>query len=317
MNLSLKVHKVALLKGGTSEEREVSIHTCNAVEKALRSLHKEVLVVDPSDFVEDSAFNYMKFVDHIKKSGVDIVFIGLHGGDGEDGTFQKLFELAGIPFVGSSSEASYISMNKKISKLLAQNLGVPVPKALYFRKNGTRPSYNEISAQLGQKLVIKPNASGSSFGVTILNNTDGFDAALKLAFSVNDDILIEEYIPGREITVAMLGNEALPVVEIKPSGEFYDYTHKYTDGYTVYETPAKLTQKEAEVVLDYGEKIYKEFKCSDYVRVDFRFDGKEFYFLELNTLPGMTSLSLVPMAAKVIGISFEELVRKLIERDFE
>ncbi|MCD6329735.1 MAG: D-alanine--D-alanine ligase, partial [Candidatus Cloacimonetes bacterium] len=152
---------------------------------------------------------------------------------------------------------------------------------------------------------------------TILNNTDGFDAALKLAFSVNDDILIEEYIPGREITVAMLGNEALPVVEIKPSGEFYDYTHKYTDGYTVYETPAKLTQKEAEVVLDYGEKIYKEFKCSDYVRVDFRFDGKEFYFLELNTLPGMTSLSLVPMAAKVIGISFEELVRKLIERDFE
>ena len=317
MQLSLKVHKVALLKGGTSEEREVSIHTCNAVEKALRSLHKEVLVVDPADFVEDSAFNYMKFVDHIKKSGVDIVFIGLHGGDGEDGTFQKLFELSGIPFVGSSSEASYISMNKKISKLLAQNLGIPVPKALYFRKNGTRPSYNEIIAQLGHEIVIKPNASGSSVGVTILNNTDGFDAALKLAFSVNDDILIEEYIPGREITVAMLGNEALPVVEIKPSGEFYDYTHKYTDGYTVYETPAKLTQKEAEVVLDYGEKIYKEFKCSDYARVDFRFDGKEFYFLELNTLPGMTSLSLVPMAAKVIGISFEELVRKLIERDFE
>jgi len=317
MNLSKKVNKVALLKGGTSEEREVSINTCNAIEKALIALHKEVLVVDPADFVKNNFLNYLKFVDHIKKSGVDIVFIGLHGGDGEDGTFQRLFELACIPFVGSSSESSYISMNKKISKLLAQNLGVPVPKALYFRKNGTRPSYNEISTQLGQRFVIKPNASGSSVGVTILNNTDGFDAALELAFSVNDDILIEEYIPGREITVAMLGNRALPVVEIKPSGEFYDYVHKYTDGYTVYETPAKLTQKEAEIVLDYGERIYKEFKCADYARVDFRFDGKKFCFLELNTLPGMTSLSLVPMAAKVVGISFEELIRKLIERDFE
>ncbi len=317
MNLSKKVNKVALLKGGTSEEREVSINTCNAIEKALIALHKEVLVVDPADFVKNNVLNYLKFVDHIKKSGVDIVFIGLHGGDGEDGTFQRLFELAGIPYVGSSSEASYISMNKKISKLLAQNLGIPVPKAQYFRKNGVKPSYDEICAQLGTEFVIKPNASGSSVGVTILDYADGFDAALELAFSVNDDILIEEYISGREITVAMLGNGALPVVEIKPSGEFYDYAHKYTDGYTVYETPAKLTQKEAEIVLDYGERIYKEFKCSDYARVDFRFDGKKFCFLELNTLPGMTSLSLVPMAAKVVGISFEELIRKLIERDFE
>ena len=317
MNLSKKVNKVALLKGGTSEEREVSINTCNAIEKALIALHKEELVVDPADFVKNNVLNYLKFVDHIKKSGVDIVFIGLHGGDGEDGTFQRLFELAGIPYVGSSSEASYISMNKKISKLLAQNLGVPVPRALFFRKNGVKPSYNEVSAQLGQELVIKPNASGSSVGVTILNNADGFYAAIELAFSVNDDILIEEYISGREITVAMLGNGALPVVEIKPQNGFYDYVHKYTDGYTVYETPAKLTQKEAEIVLDYGERIYKEFKCSDYARVDFRFDGKKFCFLELNTLPGMTSLSLVPMAAKVVGISFEELIRKLIERDFE
>jgi len=317
MNLSIKVRKVALLKGGTSEEREVSIHTCEAIEKALNSLHKEVLVIDPVDFVENSALNYRKFADHIKNLEIDIVFIGLHGGDGEDGTFQKLFELAGIPFVGSSSEASYISMNKKVSKLLAQNLGVPVPKAQYFHKNGVKPSYDELCAQLGTEFVVKPNASGSSVGVTILDHTDGFDAAVELAFSVNDDILIEEYIPGREITVAMLGNRALSVVEIKPSGEFYDYAHKYTDGYSVYETPAKLTQKEAGIVLDYGERIYKEFKCSDYARVDFRFDGKKFYFLELNTLPGMTSLSLVPMAAKVVGISFEELIRKLIERDFD
>ena len=309
--------KIALLRGGTSEEREVSIHTCEAIENALNSLHKEVLVVDPADFKEDGAINYLKFVDHIKKFGIDIVFIGLHGGEGEDGTFQKLFELAGIPYVGSDAASSSICMNKKISKLLAQNLEVPVPDALFFRKNRAKPPYNEIRAKLGQKFVIKPNASGSSVGVTILDNAKGFDAGVELAFSINDDILIEEYIPGREITVAMLGNKALPVVEIKPRNGFYDYANKYTDGYTVYETPAQLTRTEAEIVLDYGERIFKEFKCSDYARVDFRFDGKKFYFLELNTLPGMTSLSLVPMAAKAVGISFEELIRKLIERDLD
>jgi len=112
--------RIALLRGGTSEEREVSIHTCEAIENALNSLHKEVLVVDPADFKEDGAINYLKFVDHIKKFGIDIVFIGLHGGEGEDGTFQKLFELAGIPYVGSDAASSSICMNKKISKLLAQ-----------------------------------------------------------------------------------------------------------------------------------------------------------------------------------------------------
>jgi len=165
--------------------------------------------------------------------------------------------------------------------------------------------------------VIKPNASGSSVGVTILRGDKGFKEAVELAFSINNDILIEEYIPGREITVAMLGNKALPVVEIKPKNGFYDYTNKYTENCTVYETPANLSSDEAVLVTSYAESIYKEFGCSDYARIDFRFDGKQFYFLEVNTLPGMTSLSLVPMAAKAVGISFEELIRKLIERDLD
>ena len=309
-------NKIALLKGGTSEERDVSIHTCEAIEKALHGLSKKVITVDPIDFVTHNLFDYMKLVEYIKSLNIDIVFIGLHGGDGEDGTFQKLFELAGIPYVGSNSESSYISMNKKISKLLAQNLRIPVPQAIYLREGMDMPSWNYAAARLGNDIVVKPNASGSSVGVTILDNKNDLIPAVEYAFSIDTDVIIEQYIPGREITVAILGNRALPVVEIKPKNGFYDYEHKYTENCTVYETPAKLSEKEAERVQNYATQIYQEFGCSDYARIDFRYDGKQFYFLEVNTLPGMTSLSLVPMAANAVGISFKELIRKLVEKEF-
>ncbi len=310
--------KIALLQGGTSEERDVSIHTCEAIENALLSLGKEVLIFDPIDYIENEKLQYLKLVEHIKESNIDIVFFGLHGGDGEDGTFQKLFELSSIPYVGSDAASSFLCMSKKMTKLLARDfLDVPVPKALFYKKGDQIPSYKEVMKELGNHLVIKPNASGSSVGVTILKDDNGFKEAIGLAFSINDDILIEEYIPGREITVAMLGNKALPVVEIKPKNGFYDYKNKYTENCTVYETPADLSSDEAALVTSYAEHMYKEFGCADYARVDFRFDGKNFYFLEVNTLPGMTSLSLVPMAAKAVGISFEELIRKLVEQDLD
>jgi D-alanine-D-alanine ligase len=316
MNKSNETQIVALLKGGTSEERDVSIHTCEAVEKALLALGKTVLTFDPSDYVKNEKINYLQLVEDIKHAHCDIVFIGLHGGEGEDGTFQKLFELADIPYVGSNADSSFLCMSKKMSKLLAHDLlNVPVPKAVFFKNGEEVRSYEEIADNLGKHLVIKPNASGSSVGVTILQGDKGFDEAVDLAFSINDDILIEEYISGREITVAMLGNKALPVVEIKPKDGFYDYRNKYTENCTVYETPAQLAPDEEGLVTDYAERIYKEFGCSDYARIDFRFDGKKFYFLEVNTLPGMTSLSLVPMAAQAVGISFEELIRKLVEKD--
>ena len=310
--------KIALLQGGTSEERDVSLHTCEAIEKALQALGKEIVIFDPLDYVENGKIHYLNLVEHIKKSHVDIVFLGLHGGDGEDGTFQKLFELAGIVYVGSDSDSSFLCMSKKMSKLFARDiLDVPVPRALFYKKGEQLPSFKEAMERLRKWLVIKPNASGSSVGVTILHDEEGFKEAVELAFTINNDILIEEYIPGREITVAMLGNKALPVVEIKPKNGFYDYKNKYTENCTVYETPANLSSEESELVTSYAESIYKEFGCSDYARIDFRFDGKHFYFLEVNTLPGMTSLSLVPMAAKAVGISFEELMRKLIERDID
>ncbi len=310
-------NKVALLKGGTSEERDVSIHTCEAVEKALLAIGKKVFTFDPFDYVENGKINYLKLVEDIKKTQRDIVFIGLHGGDGEDGTFQKLFELSGIPYVGSNSESSYISMNKKISKLLAQNLVIPVPKSIYLSKSIDVPYWDYVIGQLGHKIVVKPNASGSSVGVTIVDTKNDLIPAIEYAFSINDDIILEQYIPGREITVAMLGNRALPVVEIKPKNGFYNYKNKYTENCTVYKTPANLSIEEADRVTDYADRIYKEFGCSDYARIDFRFDGVKFYFLEVNTLPGMTSLSLVPMSAKAVGISFEELIRKLVDQDFD
>ncbi len=309
-------NKITLLQGGTSEEREVSIHTCEAVEQALIALGKTVLTFDPSDYVENGEINYLKLIEDIKKAQCDIVFIGLHGGDGEDGTFQKLFELASVPYVGSDADSSCLCMSKKMSKLLARDLlDVPVPKALFYKRGDVVPSYEDVVEILGAHLVIKPNASGSSVGVTILENEASFDDAVEYAFSVDSDIIIEQYIPGREITVAMLGSKALPVVEIKPKNGFYDYKNKYTENCTVYDTPADLSHEEAELVTQYAESIYKEFGCSDYARIDFRFDGEKFYFLEVNTLPGMTSLSLVPMAAKAVGISFEELIRKLVEKD--
>ncbi|MBN2017341.1 MAG: D-alanine--D-alanine ligase [Candidatus Cloacimonetes bacterium] len=310
-------NRIALLKGGTSEERDVSIHTCEAVEKALLALGKTVLIFDPSDYVKNEKINYIQLAEDIKKAQCDRVFIGLHGGDGENGTFQKLFELAGIPYVGSDADSSFICMSKKISKLIARDvLNIPVPRALFYKKNEEVPSYKNVSRQLDKHLVVKPNASGSSVGVTILDSENEFNDAVEYAFSIDNDIIIEQYIPGREITVAMLGDRALPVVEIKPKNGFYDYKNKYTENFTVYETPAHLSSDKAKCVTDYALRIYREFGCSHYARIDFRYDGDKFYFLEVNTLPGMTSLSLVPMAAQAVGMDFEELIRRLIEQDF-
>ncbi len=306
---------VVLLKGGTSEEREVSLSTCSAIEIALKHLKKKYEIVDPQDFAFDKKIDYKSLINKIKYISPDIVFNGLHGGEGEDGSIQEIFELFDISFTGSSSNSSFVAMNKLISKLLAKNLNIPVPPGVSLSKDQNIQPV-EIINELSLPVVVKPNSSGSSVGITVVNKDNVLTEAINKAFRFDDKILIEKYIAGREITVAILGKQALPVVEIKAKNGWYDYIHKYTKGQTIYETPADLSREESERVQQYAEEIFSEMSCSDYARVDFRFDDKKFYFLELNTLPGMTDLSLVPMAAKAAGDSFDELIRKICERDF-
>ncbi|MBC8525491.1 MAG: D-alanine--D-alanine ligase [Candidatus Cloacimonetes bacterium] len=311
-------NKIVLLQGGVSAEREVSLETCDSIKKALNNLGKVVVSVDPKDFFQNNQIDYKAILNKIVNANCDIVFIGLHGGDGEDGTFQKLFEIFNIEYTGSSSYASFISMNKKLSKLLVQNLQIPIPKFYSFHRNEeVLKNYEKFVEKLHLPFVVKPNSSGSSIGVSFVENREQFHNAVNSALNSDDYFLVEQYIIGREITVAMMGNHPLPVVEIKPKKGWYDYQHKYTKGHTIYEVPAMLSQEESERVSNYATKIFNELQCKDYVRIDFRFDGKDFYFLEVNTLPGMTNLSLVPMAAKAVGISFDKLINRIINRNWE
>jgi len=308
--------KIVLLQGGISNEREISLETSNAIKQALINLKKIVRIIDPQGFLHNGKMNYSSMLKEILTIKCDIVFNGLHGGEGEDGTVQRLLEIFNIDFTGSTTFGSFVSMNKKISKLLVQNLQLTVPKFISFYKNKSI-SIEEILEKFSLPFVIKPNSSGSSVGITIVEKADQLKESLNIAFQYDDEILIEEYIKGREITVAMLGNKPLPVVEIKPKKGWYDYQHKYTKGGSIYEVPAKLSEEESDNVSNLALKIYNEFHCRDYARIDFRYDGKKFYFLEVNTLPGMTALSLVPMAAKAVGISFDELINRIIERDWD
>lgn len=307
--------KIILLQGGISNERDVSLETSKSIKQELINLGKTVQTIDPKDFCWNQNINYSLMLKTILESKCEKVFNGLHGGDGEGGTIQKFLELFNIDFTGSISFSSFISMNKKISKLLVHNLHIHVPQFISFYKDESI-IIEKILKKFCFPFVVKPNSSGSSVGVTVVEKEDQLPKAINDAFKHDSEILIEPYIKGREITVAMLGNKPLPVVEIKPKNGWYDYLHKYTKGETVYEVPANLSKKGSNKVIKYAIKIYNEFQCRDYARIDFRYDGKEFYFLEVNTLPGLTALSLVPMAAKAIGINFNDLIHRIVERDW-
>ncbi len=308
--------RVLLLRGGISNEREVSIDTSKAIERALIKLGQVVQILDPYDYQKNHKVDYFKLINKIETLNPDVIFIGLHGGEGENGGLQKLFEYLNIPFTGSSSFSSAIAMNKKISKLLVKNDGFLVPEFLCLSKD-SEIGLDKIITKFNFPIVVKPVDSGSSVGLSIIYNDDEIENAIELAFQHSNEIMFEEYIAGREITVAILEGKALPVVEVKPKQGWYDYKHKYTKGETIYEVPANLSEQETRTVQSIAEQIFKLLKCSGYARIDFRYNGNDFYFLELNTLPGMTELSLVPMSAKAAGISFEELINRILMDAFK
>jgi D-alanine-D-alanine ligase len=251
-------------------------------------------------------------------SDVDCVFLALHGGWGEDGTVQALFELAGIPFTGSGVLGSALAMDKDRAKRVFQASGVPTPDWTVFDLRRGDPSDAELAsaaATLGPVLVVKPNAEGSTVGLSVVREGGDLRAAVRTAAEFGSRVLVERYIDGRELTVAILGDEALPVVEIVPEGGVYTYEAKYTSGRSRYVAPADLPEETARAVRRSAKLAFDVLGCEGFARVDYRLppDG-DFRCLEVNTIPGMTPLSLVPMAAKSAGISFGELLERIVEQ---
>lgn len=302
-----KNEKIIILSGGFSEEVSVSKITSAAIEYSLQNSGFQTMVLDPVVFG-----SYTALLIKIKELEPLIVFNGLHGTDGEDGKIQALLELEKIPYTGSDSRSSAIAMDKEISGFIAQQIGLKIPHRVCL-KSDEELSWNVLEEQFEFPFVIKPNDSGSSVGISIIRDQQEIMPAFLEAKKFSDKVILEEFIKGRELTVTMLDGKALPVVEIKPKNGWYDYTNKYTKGNTIYEVPAKLFEKEIETIQSNAQKIFDTIGCSVYGRVDFRYDGKDFYFLEVNTLPGMTELSLTPMAARCAGIDFDQLLLKIID----
>ncbi len=314
-----------MLAGGDSSEREVSLNSSRAVASALEQTGNSVELIDTHDgsslltegAADATSTNLALTQPRVPKSfqEADCVFIGLHGGTGENGKIQALLELCNIPYTGPGVLASALAMDKQRTKLMVSVRGVPMVPTLFF---GNEKDANELlhssADSLKYPIVVKPNAEGSTVGLTVVKQADQLGEAIKLAAQYDRWILIEPYIPGRELTVGLLDGRALPVVEIIPKSGLYDYHAKYTAGASEYTCPAQLSQEQQREIQHYAELSYAAVGCEGYSRADFRMtpDG-EMFFMELNTLPGMTATSLVPKAARAAGIEFPDLVRRIVE----
>jgi D-alanine-D-alanine ligase len=327
--------KVAVLLGGDSAERDVSLASGAGIMRALRAKGHTVHAVDPAlppgtpteppaarigesppaelaPLAPEDAFAWLGS-DEIRSA--DVVFVALHGGKGEDGTIQAQLEAAGKAYTGSGVLGSALAMNKDRSKALFREAGVQTAPHLLVRTTYV-PQREEARAEVERMfpfpVVIKPNTQGSSVGFSFVPEAGSFDLALAQAACFGGDCIVERYVAGREITAAVLDGLPLPLVEIIPEGGFYDYKRKYTKGTSRYMAPAELPEEVASRIKRDAVLAYHALVCRDYARVDFRLSVEgEPYCLEVNTLPGMTELSLVPMAAKAAGIGFEELVERI------
>ncbi|MBN1884081.1 MAG: D-alanine--D-alanine ligase [Candidatus Krumholzibacteriota bacterium] len=323
--------KIAVLLGGRSPERDVSIASGTGVLAALRRRGHDAAAVDPALPGGEAAagggridetpgtppppLEPGKVLGWLSSPAIleaEAVFVGLHGGSGEDGTVQALLGEAGIPFAGTGVLGSALAMDKDRSKALFREAGVSTADHLLVPAGLAAGDFvGAVRERIGYPLVVKPNTQGSSVGFSFVEGPDALDAALAEAHRW-DDAIVEAYVPGREVTVAILDGRALPVVEIIPEGGFYDYKRKYTKGTSRYVAPADLPAKTAGRLAREAVLAFRALRCRDYARVDFRLreDGVP-ACLEVNTLPGMTELSLVPMAAAAAGIGFDELVERI------
>ncbi|WP_350305050.1 D-alanine--D-alanine ligase [Photorhabdus viridis] len=300
--------KVAVLLGGTSAEREVSLLSGQAVLAGLREAGINAHPVDTKDFP----------VTQLKEAGFEKVFIALHGRGGEDGTLQGVLEFLQLPYTGSGVMASALSMDKLRTKQLWQGVGLTVSPYVPINSKQfeqfTDLQLKEYVADLGLPLIVKPSLEGSSVGMTKVNEISELRGALEIAFHYDTDLLVEKWLYGPEYTVAILGDTALPSIRIQPAAVFYDYDAKYLSEETKYFCPSGLNDEKEQQLTEIALKAYKSVGCSGWGRVDIMMDTDGgFYLLEVNTSPGMTNHSLVPMAARQAGLSFSQLVAKILE----
>ena len=298
---------IGVLMGGYSSERAISLKSGQAVSQALKQCGHEVKNIDIIERNKD------KIAEQVLDSEIDMAFITLHGKLGEDGTIQSILEKINIPYVGSGVQSSRLAINKIETKKILQENGIVVPR---FQEVKSRDTSQLKSGACPYFLpcVVKPVDEGSSIGISLVKEKEQWLSAVQSAFQYSNDILCEEYIKGRELTVGILGEEPLPVIEVCTEKEFFNFTAKYKKGMTNYIVPAEISTDIAEVLQDIALKVHKVLGCKDFSRVDFILSEEGIpYVLEMNTIPGFTETSLLPMAAQNIGINFPHLCQQLIE----
>ena len=331
--------KITVLMGGESAERNVSLASGIRIVLALRSRGHDVIAFDPSNgpisqeeqqrlatsavgteppsldaLAKTTGGSFLPGLEAIPEiATADVVFLALHGGMGEDGTIQALLDMAHVNYTGSGHLSSALAMDKDLSKKLFRAAGVQTADWLM-----APATLEKVENRLGFPVVVKPSKQGSTVGLSVVKKPEDFQAAVTEAWRYDDEVMIEQFIPGRELTVGILGDQALPVGEIKPVHEIYDYECKYTAGMAVEEFPAKLSAEQTRLIQAQAVAAFKALKLKGYARIDFRLsesddDGGpgEFYCLEANTLPGMTELSLIPQGAAAAGISFPEMCERI------
>ncbi|MCL4499079.1 MAG: D-alanine--D-alanine ligase [Chloroflexi bacterium] len=302
--------KIAVLMGGKSAEREISLKTGDQVIRALVSQGHKVVGIDIGD----------RLLERLQDEAPDVCFIALHGRFGEDGTIQGLLELLGFPYTGSGVLASAVGMDKIISKKIFKADGIPTPSFAYLTideyDNNKAWQTERALALVGVPAVVKPAREGSTIGMSIIRGNEELGAALELAFQHDERALVERFVSGTEVTVGVLGNTpaALPTLEIVTETDFYDYDTKYTAGLSRHIIPARVPEEQRVMAQDLAVKAHLALGCKGFSRVDFIIDEEGApYVLEVNTIPGMTEVSLFPDAAKAAGIPFGELVERLVE----
>jgi len=332
--------KIAVLMGGVSEEREVSLASGAQVARALREAGHEVLAVDTSHGILTPGEEQALLGAGIKSppppaltrdllrtgdtgaltrdpriAGTDVVFLALHGGSGEDGTIQTLLEMAGIPFVGSDRVACALAMDKDLTKRLLRDGGIPTPAWITTRgRDEGRRRLPEVVETLGLPVIVKPPSGGSTLGLTLAHTEEELREGLEQALAYEERVLFEAYVSGRELTVGILGEEALPVGEIIPEHELFDYECKYRPGMAQEIFPADLPEAMASRVREEALAAHRALGMRDLSRVDFILDSDGIpWCLEVNALPGLTANSLLPKAGLAVGLSFPELCHRVAE----
>lgn len=295
------IGRIGVLAGGPSSEREISLRSGRAVYNALAQEGLDVIFLDVWDEIYDI----------IKNNRIDVAFVALHGRFGEDGTVQRILEDAHIPYTGSGAEASRLALDKIASKQIFKDYGIPIPEYIVFEKNKNKV---EDAYAFGFPIVVKPQLEGSSIGLSVVREERFLKSAIDKAFEYGPKILLEKYIEGRELTVGILEDEPLPVIEIVTRYNIYDYKAKYDDPETKYLVPAPIDKKAFEKAQEIGRLSHMALGCRCFSRVDMMMDRSgKIFVLEVNTIPGMTERSLLPKAACAKGLNFNEMCLKLIE----